>query len=644
MTGKFIEIKDESKIEPMPSSVLALYEMNWREYLKRKNYNKDINKMCELCRAQQIKEHGEITIKCSGLKDINTFLPEEVLYSFNDEEIRKMSEMIDPYLWAENNLDTEQEDIEKRMLKHRWYQEQYIKCSATRKTIRCGRRAGKSFGIGIDAAHRLVEQPGYRILVVTPFLSQAKELSELVRTMLRKIPNIGTWDELVERSVTSPNHEIKLKNGSVFKAFTAGVSHAGSVRGQGADWIILDEADFLTQEAFNAVSAILADKPATELTCTSTPYGENILYKLSNSPEYREFHFPTFVLPHYNDDLDKDFRNQSDVAGYVQEIQAEYGLASNVVFQPEFIDVAKEDKSPDVSDYIINRNEYILALGCDWNSDKVGTRICIVGYHKPTGKFSTARLDNVAKEGWTQVAAIEKIVELNRQYLLDHIYVDEGFGESNVQHLKLRAVDNYGVLPMDHPDLRLDEVVAVNFSSTLELKDVVTGEVRKKYYKNFMVETVNRCLESGTLQLEGKRNEDLVKQMKNYIVKSTTSNGRKIYEAKDHEIGDHDLDAYMIAITAIHLEHDSILDKTQLSSVQILPVAKIDQRGYNNSLEITPRLSDSELRDAASSLFHSYKSSIPSTSRTDRISNGGVLRRNVLNSRTSMRSNLRLGR
>lgn len=98
------------------------------------------------------------------------------------------------------------------------------------------------------------------------------------------------------------------------------------------------------------------------------------------------------------------------------------------------------------------------------------------------------------KRGMDSSCSGWKIKELNRQYIPDFIFVDEGFGEANVQQLKLVALDSYGKLPKDHPDLRLANVQPVNFSSTLDLVDVVTGEIRKKYYKNFMVETVKGCL------------------------------------------------------------------------------------------------------------------------------------------------------
>ena len=469
-------------------------------------------------------------------------------------------------------------------------------CSASKKAIRCGRRSGKSYGLGIDIANRLVQNSNYQILVVTPFLSQAKELTNVVKKILRSLGDtVGTWDDLVERSVTSPYQEIQMKNGSTFKAFTAGNDNANAVRGQGAHLIIIDEADFLTQEAFDSITAILMDKPNTEIICTSTPMGEGLLYKFSNSKDYKEFHFPSFCIPHYNDDMDREFRNSLSMMAYIQEIMAEFGLSDNSVFDTDLVNRSTLiDTNADLHDVILNRDKYIVSLGCDWNADKVGTRICIIAFNKTDGKIFIANLSNVRREGWTQVAAVEKIVELNRLYTPDYIYVDEGFGEANVQQLKLIAVNSFGKLPMNHPDIKLRDVVPVNFSSTLELRDVMTGEIRKKYFKNFIVETTKRALETGILAFKNPIAAPIVEQMKNYIVKSRSANGREIYEAKNHEIGDHDLDAFMIALAGLQLNEDSILDTRRYSNVTILPLEKRGTEAYNGSNQIEKRSYSSE--------------------------------------------------
>ena len=628
MSNKVIPIHNVSQdkkaggLEPLPRSPGALYELPWQEYLRRKNYNKDENSMCVECQKEQIRKYGKITIECDGPRLATEKVPQEILDNLTEEESSIVASLYDPYLYAELNLDVDRPP-EKRFFSKRWYQKFITNCSAKRKVVRCGRRVGKSYSLALDIWFRMTTIPNYKVLVVTPFLTQAKELADLVRKMLRNSSDrIGSWDDIVEASRISPVHEIVLKNGSVFKAFTAGGGDASSVRGQGADLIILDEADFLSQESFNSIIAIMADNPNVDMICTSTPYGENILYKLSKTPEYKEFHFPTFVLPHYNDKLDEDFRNGTDMAGYIQEVQAEFGIDNAVVFQPEFIYDCQEKRETESGDFLKYRGRYILSLGCDWNGDRVGTRICIIAFDKNTGEIEIVRLDNVQKEGWTQTAAVQKIIELNRLYDLDHIYVDEGFGQSNVQQLKLHAINNYGKLPENHPDLKLDQVVAVNFASTLELRDVVTNEIRKKYYKNFMVETVTRALENRVLNLSGKKSLPIIEQMKNYVVKSTTTSGRKIYEAKISEIGDHDLDAYMLAVLSIHMEHDSILDKRIFSEVQIVPIEKPITEDYNENFGVERRHGGGA-EDFRSGLFSGRKHELRPTNRTRGLKSSG---------------------
>lgn len=621
---------DDIEDKKPTSSLIQLYEMPWREYLKHKNYDTDINNMCRNCQREQIKKYGEITIKCSGPKDISV-LDKNIVADMNKEELEEIKQAMSPVYWAEKNIDINQPDPTKRLYVNRWYQSMQLTCSASKKAIRCGRRSGKSYGLGIDIANRLVQNSNYQILVVTPFLSQAKELTSVVKKILRSLgATIGTWDDLVERSVTSPYQEIQMKNGSTFKAFTAGNDNANAVRGQGAHLIIIDEADFLTQEAFDSITAILMDKPNTEIICTSTPMGEGLLYKFANSKDYKEFHFPSFCIPHYNDDMDREFRNSLSMMAYIQEIMAEFGLSDNSVFDTDLVNRSTLiGTSESLHNVITNRNRYIVSLGCDWNADKVGTRICVIAYDKIERKIIIANLSNVRREGWTQVAAIDKIVELNRLYTPDYIYVDEGFGEANVQQLKLIAVNLFGKVPADHPDLRLRDVVPVNFSSTLELRDVMTGEIRKKYFKNFIVETTKRALETGLLAFKDPISAPIVEQMKNYIVKSRAANGREVYEAKNSEIGDHDLDAFMIALAGLQLNENSILDTRRYSNITILPLEKRGSEAYNGSNEIEKRSYANEEK------YHRTVRVAPGISRRSSMSGGPMGNRGILSRETA---------
>lgn len=554
------------KFDGSNGEIKTIDQMNWKEYLTHKNYNKDINSMCSDCQKRQMDKHGKIVIKCNGLATYKSYIPEDKDYLFSDDDKDLLEQTANPYYWADKNIDVDNINPEKRLFAPRWYQEQISRCTAHRKAIRCGRRAGKSYSLALNILHRALTNNNYYILIVTPFEVQSEEIINLILQFARNLnPEFGTYESLGIKHKGSPNHTITFSNGSRIKAFTAGANGAGSVRGQRADLIVLDEVDYLDQKAFNSIIAILADKPETELWASSTPDGEKQLYKLSNDPFYREFHFPSFVIPHYNDNLDAEFRKGTDSIGYVQEIMAEFGASKAGVFQKYYLELSQSQEyiaNPD--DVLTDRRRFIVIMGCDWNHDQIGTRISVVAFDRMAGKMFVVERFNVSKEGWSQIAAINKIIQANRKYVFDHMYVDEGFGATQIQALRMYGNSQIGKLPPDHPDLKLLEVVPVNFSSTLEVTDPYTGEKTKKRMKPFIVENTNRFLEKLAIKLDPIRDKSLIEQMKGYEEKRGPS-GIPTYAASNDTVGDHDLDAFMIACYGFQLEYGELFESNTFS-------------------------------------------------------------------------------
>lgn len=419
-----------------------------------------------------------------------------------------------------------------------------------------------SYSMAISIVEAVLRNEEYRVLVVTPYDVQAEEIFNLVKQLLSNVKGVDS-SEIIDRAVSSPTHFIRLKNGSRIRGFTTGPSGAGSVRGQGADEIFLDEVDYMSEKDFNAILAILADAPETKITVASTPDGEKMLHKLSKNPRYKTFHFPTFVLPHYTDELDQDLRDGTDEIGYIQEYMAEFGASRLSVFQKMFINRAMESEGIFYSeDVLSNRERYILALGCDWNHENVGTKICVVAYDKITEKVTPILTDSVAKEGWTQTSAMDKIISINRLYVPDYIYVDEGFGYAQIEMLKRFAIEKYGKTNLDDPDLRLANIIGVNFSSSVKIKDPKTNEEKSKFLKQYMVENATSMFENNNIVLNKDRDKKLEEELTAYIEKSRTPTGRIIYAASSNKIGDHNLDAFMIGLYAIHAEN-SVLFKNK---------------------------------------------------------------------------------
>lgn len=527
----------------------------WEEYLASKKYDKNIDNMCTNCIKEQKAKYGKITVECSGPLTIDNMVPEEVRHVLSTEELQLLREAYNPYEWAENNIDVKNKDKKERLFSKRWYQNQYTNCSSKRKTIRSGRRIGKTFGVVLSLLHRMLTNNNYNILVVTPYDSQSEEVFTTMKKLLMNLEQ--PYESIVKRAKESPYY-IELRNGSRMKAFTVGNSGGGQIRGQPADILYVDEADLLTQKDFNSILAIMLDKPDTEMWVSSTPDGERQMYKLSQDEAFKEFHFPSSVLPHYNDKIDRDLRNQSDEMGYVQEVLAEFGASRLGVFQKYYIDMCtKLDYTITQEDILARRGDFIITMGCDWNHDQIGTRICVLAYDKKNNVFSIAEKASVSKEGWTQTMAMEKIIQLNRKYRFEKIYIDEGYGATQAEMLKGFAIEQFGKLPNNHPDLYLSELRAINFSSKIEIKDPYTGLDSKKDIKPYMVETLNRLIEKMVLKLHTDEDKKLIDQLKGYEEKRGVT-GRPTYYASNTAVGDHDLDALMLAALAYNLEFSEI--------------------------------------------------------------------------------------
>ena len=532
---------------------VRISEIYWKDYLESKNYDKDINNMCNKCIQEQIDKFGKRVIECNGLASAKEQIPEDLLSVFSEEDLKIADQLVNPYAWAKANLS-------EKFFTERWYQEHYTSCTSKRLVLRCGRRAGKTYALALKITHRAITTRS-KILIATPYDVQAEELMMNIEDILHNLsPEYGTYNQFVKRYVKSPSYLMSFKNGSRIRAFTTGSSGAGSIRGQAADVIVLDEVDYMDEASLNSILAILADNENVELWAASTPQGKGRLWKLEQSPSFKSFHFPSFVLPHYNDKLDQDFRDQLTEIGYVQEVMAEYGETETGVFQEFFI---QRNTFRDIDRDIIlkDRNRFIIILGVDWNDDKNGTRFYAVAFDRKARQFFTAHKDRIAREGWTQVDAVKKLIDLNRKFKFDHIYLDEGYGVSNIQFIKKYAQDRFGKLPVNHPDLKLADVVGINFSSKIEVHSPFGGEPIRKDMKVYIVENAIRMIERDLVKFDEEYDQDLLLQMRSYEILRRSPTGRPVYGVKDKSIGDHDLDAFMLALLGWSMQYSEFLNQ-----------------------------------------------------------------------------------
>lgn len=539
------QVDDIDTLEPA-----EIYEIPYKKYLEHKNFNRDKQKMCEICIADQKKKYnGRTPITCTGLKDFTNIVAtryteeekevlEKGLAQLDPEELQALEGQFSPTDWFKyntNNPDTYTE---------RWYQTLITSCSAKKRVLRMGRRCGKTFSAAMYVLHRIATaEKKINVLIIAPMQTH---LDEIVKTLkdLCDVLSFKLW--LHKRS--TPIVEITFVNGCTVQC-VVGANDGTSARGKKADILWIDETDFVGSKVLEALKAIEMDNPNVETIYTSTPIGEGNLYRFSQSEQVREFHYPSYVIPHYNEQMHASNKADLGEVAFVQEILALFGVDEHGAFPARFIDRAETYNIPQVFNegYVLsNRDKFIIIIGVDWNHENNGTRILVVAYHKEIERFFIVEKAKVTKLLYTQSVAIEKIKDLNRKYLADHIGADQGYGAAQISALRLEGKNQYGKVPHDHPDLKLTKVEPVDFGSSLEIRDPVTRKILKKRAKQYIVENTLFYLEEGRVALDDIEDNELILQLKNYAIVKKTLSGN-IYKPKDKKIGDHDLDALMIA-------------------------------------------------------------------------------------------------
>lgn len=426
---------------------------------------------------------------------------------------------------------------------------------------------GKSYAIIMELMYKiaLAEKP-LNILVAAPMVTMIDEISQV----FIELSNLIDIPDFIQSKKSSPILEITFFNGSILKGITA-ADDGKSARGKKADVIWIDEVDFVPTKALDAIRAIQLDNPNVELIYTSTPIGEGNLFNFANQKITKEFHYPTFTRPDYTDEMHSSTEALSAIA-YAQEILAIYGLDEAGVFPIRFIDMAYDHYIKDCynEDFVLNnRDRFILIIGVDWNHDNNGTRIVVLGHDRVYSKFFIVEKQRISKIKMTQTLAVQTIVDLNRKYNCDHIICDEGFGIAQVSMLRLKGEEQYGKVPPNHPDIKLVDTVAVSFGSTLEITDPVKHQTIKKNTKQYIVENAQKVLENNQLALDDLKDDEVILQMKNYHIARTGLRGN-IYKPKDKKIGDHDLDAFMLALYGFDMFYGAFIKPTLVEHGNIL--------------------------------------------------------------------------
>lgn len=370
---------------------------------------------------------------------------------------------------------------------------------------------------------------------------------------------------------TSNPYQIVFNDGSAIMGFTTGASSGSggaSIRGQRADYIYMDEVDYMSDADFDTVTTIAAERSDIGIFMSSTPTGRRSkFFEACTNPKmgYTEHYHPSTHNPNWGVEMEAEFRAQLSDQGFVHEIMAEFGTQDTGVFDKNKVDAAmtyefyayneldyyqqarvKEmDITPTMYMYRDGERAHpnpFRTMGVDWDKYGASSSILILDYDLIRRKFKVIKRIEVPRSEYAYDAAVNMIVDLNEQYNPSWIFCDRGSGEHQIERLHIIG-DERPATGLKH------KVRGYQFRNTIEITDPVTFQTVKHPMKPFMVTQLQIAFERELMMLS-PFDEVLHKQLIDYEVEKISAFGDPVFSSKN----EHFVDALGLAYLAFVLE------------------------------------------------------------------------------------------
>ena len=369
--------------------------------------------------------------------------------------------------------------------------------------LRSGRQVGKSTVISVKAAVYAVRNPKKTILVVSAVERQAYLLFEKILDYLYR--NHKTTIALGKDRPTKS--KIKLRNGSTILCLPTGLSGVG-IRGYTVDLLIADEAAFIPEEVWTAVTPMLAVSRGI-IILLSTPHGKGgYYYECFNDENFTSFHINSEdcgrVDPKF---LEREKQRMTKVQ-YAQEYLGEFVDELMQFFPTELI---KERMGPILNHTL--RATYDKFLGVD--VARLGAdETVLASVQRKGNKLTLYDIDISRKTLLTET--VEKILLADKRYNYKSIYIDDGGMGVGVFDPLLKNLQTKR------------KVIGINNAS----RSIDMEDRRKKLLKEDIYTNLLRLMEQGRIDLP--EDENLLLSLKSIQYEYTDGGSLKIFGKYSH--------------------------------------------------------------------------------------------------------------
>ena len=368
--------------------------------------------------------------------------------------------------------------------------------------LRSGRQVGKSTVIAVKAAEYSIKNPLKSVLVISATERQAYLLFSKILSYL-----LDNYKKEIKIGKERPTKtEIRLKNGTIIRCLPTGLDGLG-IRGYTVHLLIADEAAFIPQDVWPAVTPMLATTKGN-IIMLLTPKGiGNFFYDCYYNPAFKTFHISSEDCPR----ISKEF------------LEYEKHRLTKLQYEQEYLGNFTDNLRQLFSDDLIKKH-----MTLERTKDRTGEFYLGVDVARMGGDDCTfevvkrfedriEQVENIATQNILIPDTINKIQHLNEEYNeLKKIYIDTG---------------GMGVAVFDFllkDDATKRKVVAIDNAT----RPIDRDGRKKLLLKEHLYMNLKRLLEQDKLWL--LKDEDIFFSLKSIQIEYTKSGDTKIFGTYTH--------------------------------------------------------------------------------------------------------------
>jgi len=411
--------------------------------------------------------------------------------------------------------------------------------------------------MAVEVLYELAKNNDFHVVLVAPFETQLLKFEQKLIGYIEQSQTVK--DKFAKYNKTK--HVITFNNGSQYEGYCTGGDKqsktADRVRGAGASMLVLDEADYISEDALQAVLAVMSDDPKCRILLSSTPSGKRgFFYQwiTDKSIGFKEFHIYSHASPSYTRTADNLYRATLSEDKYKKEYLGEFGTLIQALIRPEDINKATEQYDMVRLRTAGPNKSWRYIVGVDWNGRKIGTNIVVIGYDSSTDKYKMVDKILVRDTEFNYENSCWAAINSFKHWNAEYMYVDAGHGDMQVEMIKKTATMT--------SDLRLMKgIIPVAMGGFQIIKDPVSGEDVKKPTKEFAINLMVNIFEQGRVIIPYSENykeddEDwgLIPQLYDLAIDSFSDGGKPKYVKSV----DHTMAAFYIAILGFYMKMTDI--------------------------------------------------------------------------------------